>query len=212
MFIAWLAHLFEQITRLKRIRRTTTFRADWRDHWPRLRQLEWLRDQILSATAARLLVGLDLDIDFTPEMEPPDHYGGPCPRTPFEMNRRFLAIARFNADPESAVDAYARRIAKREGIDLDCPHRHATASRATSPALRMGEEATAAFSSSGALGRGRWIVASSRRDGGGGHSCRGPPDSQYAITQRQTNSAPQREIASACPLWTNRSTAPSSVP
>ena len=51
-FIAWLAHLFEQVAKLKRIRRTTKFKANWRDHWPRLRQCEWLRDQILAAGAA----------------------------------------------------------------------------------------------------------------------------------------------------------------
>ena len=37
------------------------------------------------------------------------------------MNRRFLAIARFNADPESAILEHVRRIAKRAGIDLSNP-------------------------------------------------------------------------------------------
>jgi hypothetical protein len=71
-----------------------------------------------------LLAGKDLDLNaFIPSSEPPEHYGGPCPKTPFEMNRRFLAIARFNADPEPAIRAHAKRIAKRESIDLDSPLR-----------------------------------------------------------------------------------------
>ena len=108
MLIAWLAHLFEQIAKLKRIRRTTKFKPNWRDHWPDLRQCEWMRDQILASGAAQLLAGQDLDLDaFIPSTEPPADYGGPCPKTPFEMNRRFLAMARFNADPEPAIRAHA---------------------------------------------------------------------------------------------------------
>ena len=120
MFIAWLAHLFEQVAKLKRIRRTTKFKANWRDHWEGLRQLEWMRDQVLAACAARLLAGetLDAESDFTPSTEPPADYGGPCPKTPSEMNRRFLVMARCNADPEPVIRAHAAGIAKRAGIDL----------------------------------------------------------------------------------------------
>ena len=57
MFIAWLAHLFEQIAKLKRIRRSTKFKSNWRDHWPDLRQCEWMRDQILASGTAQLLAG-----------------------------------------------------------------------------------------------------------------------------------------------------------
>ena len=63
MFIAWLIRIFEQITKLKRIRHTTRFKASWRDHWQNLRQLEWLRDQILAEGAAQLLGGKVLDLD-----------------------------------------------------------------------------------------------------------------------------------------------------
>jgi hypothetical protein len=123
MFIAWLVRIFEQITKLKRIRRTTRFKPIWRDYWPNLRQLEWIRDQILAACAARLLAGetLDAESNSTPSTDPPAGYGGPCPRTPFEMNRRFLAIARFNADPESAILEHVRRITKRAGVDPSNP-------------------------------------------------------------------------------------------
>jgi len=116
MFIAWLAHLLEQIAKLKRIRRTTKFKPNWRDHWQDLRQCEWLRDQILAAGAAQILAGQELDLNaFIPSTEPPTDFGGPCPKTPFEMNRRFLAMARFNADPEPAIRAHAKRIARRRG-------------------------------------------------------------------------------------------------
>ncbi len=115
MFIAWLVRIFDQITRMKRIRHTTRFKANWRDHWQNLRQLEWLRDQILAGET------LDAESDFIPSTDPPADYGGPCPRTPFDMNRRFLAIARFNADPASAILEHVRRIAKRESIDLSNP-------------------------------------------------------------------------------------------
>ena len=182
MFIAWLVRIFAQITKLKSVRRTTTFKPDWRDHWQNLRQLEWVRDQILAACAARLLAGetLNAESDFTPSTSPPAGYGDPCPRTPFDMNRRFLAIARFNADPESAILEHVRRIAKRAGIDLSgCPLRHATTSRATSPGSAEGGNAHRSLSS---LAVRRWrqrvaltIAASSRRDGGGSHSSRGPP-------------------------------------
>ena len=133
MLIAWLAHIFQQITKLKSVRRTTKFKADWRSHWQDLRQCEWIRDQILAAGSAQLLAGKDLDLDFTPSTEPPADYGGPCPSTPFEMNRRFLAIARFNADPEPGIRKHAKRIAQRAGIDLANP---LVAHESTDAALR----------------------------------------------------------------------------
>ena len=70
MLIAWLAHIFQQITKLKRVRRTTKFKADWRSHWQDLRQCEWIRDQILAAGSAQLLAGKDLDLDSPPQ---PNH-------------------------------------------------------------------------------------------------------------------------------------------
>jgi hypothetical protein len=175
MFIAWLAHLFEQIAKLRRVRRTTKFKPNWRDHWPDLCQCEWMRDQILASGTAQLLAGKALDLDaFIPTTEPPSDYGGPCPNTPFEMNRRFLAIARFNADPEPAIRAHAKRIARRAGGDLDCPLR--LAAQATSPGFAGGGlNACWAEKSSLADRRGRWIATSASRDGGGCARARGPP-------------------------------------
>jgi len=79
-----------------------------------------MRDQILAACAAQLLVGKVFDLNaFIPSIETHEHYGGPCPKTPFDMNRRFLAMARFNADPEPAIRVQAMRMARREGLNLD---------------------------------------------------------------------------------------------
>jgi len=169
IFIVWLAHLFEQIAKLKRICRTSKFKSNWRDHWQDLRQCEWMRDQILAAGAAQLLTGKELDLNaFTPSTDPPEHYGGPCPKTPFEMNRRFLAMARFNADPEPAIRAHAKRIAKREGIMLGAPLRHAASHRDNSHGLAGGGlNSPCKGKPSLADRRGRWIATSSSRDGGG---------------------------------------------
>ena len=215
MFVAWLAHLFDQIAKLKRIRRTTKFKTNWRDHWPDLRQCEWMRDQILASGAAQLLAGKALDLDaFIPSSEPPANYGGPCPKTPFDMNRRFLAMARFNADPEPAIRAHAARIARRECIDLDSPLRLAT--RATSTGFADGSKAPAPLASL-ADRRGRWRALA--RDGGderrrrrrdlirgiksrsecpgrGSHSSRGPPFQFAGIQQSPTS---QASPARSCP-------------
>ena len=212
--IAWLAHLFDQIAKLKRIRRTTKFKPSWRDHWPDLRQCEWMRDQILASGAAQLLAGQELDLEaFIPSTEPPADYGGPCPKTPFEMNRRFLAIARFNADPEPAIRAHAKRIAKRESIDLDSPLR--LAAQATSPGFAGGGKAPAPLASL-ADRRGRWRALA--RDGGGSRSSRGPPAHFSSFQERKKPAhlaRSARETAPAHPRQTaisnsSRSKSPSS--
>ena len=155
-FIAWLSHLFEQIAKLKRIRQTTHFKPNWRDVWPKLRQCEWLRDQMLAAGAAQLLAGKPLDLDnFTPSTEPPADFGGRCPATPFEMNRRVLAFARWNADPETAIREHAARITRNNS---GCPLRHDSSHRATSPGSADGGKEHRSLSSSGASRRGRWIA------------------------------------------------------
>jgi hypothetical protein len=51
----------------------------------------------------------------------PHDFGGPCPRTPFAMNLRFLRVAQFMHDPEKYIRRHAARIAKRCGIDLNNP-------------------------------------------------------------------------------------------
>ena len=51
----------------------------------------------------------------------PADYGGPCPSTPYAMNRRFLQLAQFMRDPERYIRRHAARIAKRAGIDLSNP-------------------------------------------------------------------------------------------
>jgi len=44
------------------------------------------------------------------QLTPPATYGGPCPRTPFAMNRRFLALARWAAAPHAIIRARFKRL------------------------------------------------------------------------------------------------------
>jgi hypothetical protein len=194
MFIAWLAGLFAQIARMKRIRRTTRFGPDWRDHWPRLRQCEWIRDQVRAAGANMILNGRDIDFtDFPMSLDPPADYGGPCPRTPFEMNRRFLALARYTAHPEAAMLLLAMRIAKRERIDLDSPLR--LASRSTSPGFAEGGLPLASRTESSlAVRLGRWHARSDARDGGGRPHARGPPHTSPKIRNSTSQARPVRAL------------------
>jgi len=95
-FVACLTTMLGYVTRFKRARR---FRQDLRDSWEDLRQPEWHRDQLIARGVAQLLAGQPLQLDDTrTQITPPASYGGPCPRTPFDMNRRFIALARWAAD------------------------------------------------------------------------------------------------------------------
>lgn len=120
--IALIASLLDQIAKLKRIRPTTRFKPTWRDHWRDLRQCEWLRDQVIAHGLASLLAGNDLDLDASLIMDPPDDYGASCPRTPFAMNQRFLAIARWTANPEAIIRERYKRLVKRLGCDPLAAH------------------------------------------------------------------------------------------
>jgi hypothetical protein len=121
-FVAWLAAMLDYVAKFKRIRHTHRFKPNWRDSWQGLRQCEWLRDQLIAQGVAQLLAGQALQLDDTKiHLEPPADYGGPCPRTPFEMNRRFLAIARWAADPEAIIRERFKRLATRLGIDPSNP-------------------------------------------------------------------------------------------
>ncbi len=114
-FVAWLAMLLNYIARFRRARR---FRHDWRESWEGLRQSEWLRDQLIAQGVAQLINGDPLQLDDTKViLDPPTAYGGPCPRTPFEMNRRFLALARWAADPEAIIRERFERLARRQGVN-----------------------------------------------------------------------------------------------
>jgi hypothetical protein len=121
-FVAWLAAMLDYVARFKRIRHTHRFKPNWRDSWQGLRQCEWLRDQLIARGLRQLLNGDALQLDDTQiDLAPPADYGGPCPRTPFEMNRRFLAIARWAADPEAIIRERFKRLATRLGIDPSNP-------------------------------------------------------------------------------------------
>jgi hypothetical protein len=117
-FVAWLAAMLDYVAKFKRIRHTHRFKPNWRDSWQGLRQCEWLRDQLIAQGLRQLLAGQTLQLDDTQiNLTPPADYGGPCPRTPFDMNRRFLAIARWAADPETIIRERFKRLATRLGID-----------------------------------------------------------------------------------------------
>lgn len=108
--VAWLARLFTYIANFKRARR---FKPDWRDSWQDLRECEWLRDQLIAQGIAQLLSNQPVHLDDTKiQLEPPATYGGPCPRTPFDMNRCFLAIAQWAADPEAIIRERHKRIVR----------------------------------------------------------------------------------------------------
>jgi hypothetical protein len=110
-FVAWLASILGYVTHFRRIRHTHRFRQDWRDSWKDLRQSEWLRDQLIAQGLTQLIAGAPLQLDDTRiAITPPSTYGGPCPRTPFDMNRRFLALARWAADPEAHIRERFRRL------------------------------------------------------------------------------------------------------
>ena len=130
-FVAWLVAVLNFIARFRRIRHGHRFRQDWRDSWEGLRQSEWLRDQLIAQGVAQLLSGNPLHLDDRQIiLTPPAAYGGPCPRTPFDMNRRFLALARWAADPEAMVRERFRRLAKHEGNNPFVAHGSTGALRA----------------------------------------------------------------------------------
>ena len=112
-FVAWLAAMFGYVARFKRIRQTHRFKSNWGDCWEGLRESEWHRDQLIAQGLAQLLAGQPLKLDDTRiQLTPPALYGGPCPRTPFDMNRRFLALARWAADPEAIIRERFKRVSR----------------------------------------------------------------------------------------------------
>ena len=112
-FVAWIAALFGYVARFKRIRQTHRFKSNWGDCWEGLRESEWHRDQLIAQGVAQLLAGQPLKLDDTRiQLTPPALYGGPCPRTPFDMNRRFLALARWAADPEAIIRERFKRVSR----------------------------------------------------------------------------------------------------
>jgi hypothetical protein len=128
--LALIASIFSQVTKLKRARPTTKFKPNWRDHWADLRQCEWLRDQVIAHGLASLLAGKDLDLNPTLSMDPPADYGGRCPRTPFAMNQRFLALATWTTNPEAIIRARYKRLVKRLGSNPLAAHGSTGALRA----------------------------------------------------------------------------------
>jgi hypothetical protein len=152
-FVAWLAAMLDYVARFKRIRHTHRFKPNWRDSWQGLRQCEWLRDQLIAQGLRQLLNGDALQLDDTQiNLTPPADYGGPCPRTPFDMNRRFLAIARWAADPEAIIRERFKRLATRLGIDPSNPlAAHASTDAAQRAAAQHELVSVGALKSGGSL-------------------------------------------------------------
>ncbi len=148
-FVAWLAMLLNYIARFRRARHGHRFKPDWRDSWEGLRQSEWLRDRLIAQGVKQLLNGHPLNLDDTKiQLTPPATFGGPCPRTPFEMNRRFLALARWAANPEAIIRARFRRLVRREGINAsDQPAAHASTDAALRAAAQHELVGAATYSS-----------------------------------------------------------------
>ena len=147
-FVAWLVAMLDDITRFKRIRHTHRFRQDWRDNWDGLRESEWHRDQLIA----------------------PAGYGGPCRRTPFDMNRRFLSLAHWAADPEAIIRARFRRVSS-----------NTAAAHGSTGALRaVHHEAASVVALKNDDSRVALMVSSDRRERPSNHeggltNARGPP-------------------------------------
>jgi hypothetical protein len=173
-FVAWLASILDYLARFKRIRRTHKFKPNWRDCWEGLRESEWHRDQLIAQGVAQLLAGEPLQLDDTKiELTAPASYGGPCPRTPFDMNRRFIALARWAADPEAMIRARYKRLVR----SLLSAHGSTDArSAATHEALGV---AALSDASAALILRDREAIVS--KDEGVLACARGPPNSRYSL-------------------------------
>ena len=117
-----------------------------------------------------------------------------------EVQERYANYANAFGDMNAVVEAYIEdirqryRISEREAAIRSCPLRHATASRATSPGYAEGGNAHSSLSSIAAR-RGRWLAASSRRDGGGSRKCRGPPTfSAHNLLEPTSQASPARTL------------------
>ena len=170
-FVAWLVAMLDYITRFKRIRHTHRFRQDWRDNWDGLRESEWHRDQLIAQGVAQLLAGKPLQLSDTKiQLMAPAGYGGPCPRTPFDMNRRFLSLAHWAADPEAIIRARFRRVSS-----------NTAAAHGSTGALRaVHHEAASVVALKNDDSRVALMVSSDRRERPSNHeggltNARGPP-------------------------------------
>ena len=133
-FVAWLTTMLGYIARFKRARR---FAPIGRDNWNGLRESEWHRDQLIAQGVAQLCACEPLQLDDTKiQLTPTAIYGGPCPRPPFDMNRRFIALARWVADPEAIIRARFKRLSRSLLAAPGPPRLHALPGTLQSPRKR----------------------------------------------------------------------------
>jgi hypothetical protein len=115
LLCVWFKRFADWTVTLKRVRKAQLVRCNPAEHWPGLRRSEWLMEQIRAEGVRRVLADRDPDLDhISAIVDPPEGYGA-CPKTAWEMNRRFAALAAFHADPEAAIRRSAARIVAREG-------------------------------------------------------------------------------------------------
>jgi len=160
-FVAWLATMLGYTTRFK-------------------------RDQLIAQGVAQLLAGQLLQLDDTKiQLTPPATYGGPCPRTPFDMNRRFIALARWSADREAII---RERFKRRSRLVAH----GSTDARSAATHEEMG---AAAFNNAGARAA-LMVVSSDRRERQSNHEgalqCARGPAHLALFPTTHTLSAPAR--------------------
>ncbi len=170
--VALLCQLFSLLTtQLADLKRSRNRKPppDWQAHWPALRQSEWNVLQMQAVGAKLILEGRQLDLmtlswnwviaaDFN--TQPPATYR--------EMHRRYTLTTRFFTNAHRLITRHAKRIAK-------SPLRLAATPQSTSPVPGTVEDLVVMREVLHRRRRGRWIGASSRRDGGGAALPRAPP-------------------------------------
>ena len=146
-------------------RRTRSVPTDWESHIPGLLEAEWAIAAIKAAGARRLLAGAAIDFNSIPIPPPPGDWQ-PLVKDAADLLRRFEAVAGFHADPETFIRRHAERLVRRDPLRL--------------PATPASSSPVFAVEASATLlvlihrppclpmrSKGRWMVASSRPDGGG---------------------------------------------
>jgi hypothetical protein len=117
VILLWLTFqvFARHVVTLKQMRRTRPLPINWREHYERLRIVEWRIRELTTSGVEQILSGRELDLtDLWGKPDPPEDFGA-MPASAWEMHRRFEAIARVHADPERYIRRAAERILAREG-------------------------------------------------------------------------------------------------
>ena len=139
--------------------------TDWESHIPGLLEAEWAIAAIKAEGARRLLAGEAIDFNSIPIPPPPGDWQ-PLVKDAADLLRRFEAVASFHSDPETFIRRHAERLVRRGPLRLPATP------ASTSPAFAVEASATLLVlihrpPCLPMRSKGRWMVASSRPDGGG---------------------------------------------